>query len=560
MKNWGPGVDFKNSRFFADVELVNISFSGKVNFLNAKFSEFLNIENANFHDSVIFKDADFYKDARFLKSKFLSNANFNGSFFAKSAIFSNTKFFKSAGFFQTCFVGAARFNGSVFNGSVVFSESLFFGGLHLQREAASAQAIGRLVRGADENKALEAVSNNPNAMDYILVSTQGRAKRETGAFQTLNLSDSWCLGVVDFSDRVFSKAPSFQQARLAGPPQFFQSELHDGVNLMGAEFRFDEGARPISWESIFKKLCNRPRFVSVEAQTQASDQSVLKSIWLNDQTRRSLFQESVKPEGQGHKEVNPLWRSAFIAWREYALRLPHSDRLKDPTGMNWSDSSRKKRLAAAAEDAPQFEQAYRRLKLLMSGMGAHIEEQRFFACELRARQARRPETDTDIKFGEPSVAALYGLIADYGRSFVRPLWGLLAVWMLTSLLYVGLLQGVHEPTANSISLTRPPGLNEPYEVPSLSDRFKEHLDSERQRWRAKAYVFSQIAGPMVFAAEITLAPVANPIRHHPWAMAVNEAGPGWSAAFSLLRLIHRILALPLIFLFALALRRRFQLG
>ena len=569
--SFGGLADFNRASFGGDASFNSASFGGYASFNSASFGGYAWFNSASFGGYAWFNSASFGWDAWFNSASFgeyasFSSASFGGDARFESASFGEYAWFNSASFGRDArlnrasFGGYADFNSASFGGDARFNSALCLKGASFQRGAAPAQTVGRLVQGATGKNTAKALSSAPKDTDYTLVLSHGAAKRETGAFQGFSFSDGLSLGALDFSDRVFSKAPIFENVQFFGAPRFYRAELHDGVSLLGAEFRYDEGAPAISWDELVEHLKERTGFKSENDQTALPSQTALKTAWLNHLKREKVQYTGEKSKGLEPEQTNPFWRAALIAWRTYALRLPHTDRLKDPTGMNWSDSSRKERLAAAAEDAPYFEQAYRRLKLLMGGMGAHIEEQRFFACELRARQARRPETDPDIKFGEPSVAALYGLIADYGRSFIRPLWGLLAVWMLTSVLYAGLLQGVHEPQANSISLTRPPGLNEPYEVPSSSNRLKEHLDSERQRWRAKAYVFHQIVGPMVFAAEITLAPVANPIRHHPWAMALNEAGPVWAAAFSLLRLIHRILAIPLLFLFALALRRRFQLG
>ena len=69
----------------------------------------------------------------------------------------------------------------------------------------------------------------------------------------------------------------------------------------------------------------------------------------------------------------------------------------------------------------------------------------------------------------------------------------------------------------------------------------------------------QFAGPAVFALELTAVPVASPVSNHAWSAELNDR-PGWSTGFSLARLINRILSVPLLFLFALSLRRRFQLG
>ena len=157
----------------------------------------------------------------------------------------------------------------------------------------------------------------------------------------------------------------------------------------------------------------------------------------------------------------------------------------------------------------------------MAGIGSRTEEQRFYALELKARQAR---TDKDVKPGEKLFAPLYGAFSDYGQSLRRPIIWIAGIWIAFALVY------------GSLSLSLPaPAL---FAAPALE----------------------RAAGPLVYSAEMTLAPIANPNRHHPWAQDLAERQDWRSPAFAATRLLHRVLALPLLFLFLLTLRRRFQIS
>jgi hypothetical protein len=87
-------------------------------------------------------------------------------------------------------------------------------------------------------------------------------------------------------------------------------------------------------------------------------------------------------------------------------------------GTVWRDVRWPKRPKNVA-DAGRFVDAYERLKLEMNRLGKHEDELDFFARELQSRRMvlHRPTFGLAI--------ALYGLLCNYGRSYVRPLVGLL---------------------------------------------------------------------------------------------------------------------------------------
>jgi hypothetical protein len=77
----------------------------------------------------------------------------------------------------------------------------------------------------------------------------------------------------------------------------------------------------------------------------------------------------------------------------------------------------------ATDEAEDFIHAYERLKLEMNRLQKHEDELNFFALEL---QSRRVLQEQKLK-GSGLPIALYGLVSDYGRSYARPLYALIAV-------------------------------------------------------------------------------------------------------------------------------------
>ena len=81
------------------------------------------------------------------------------------------------------------------------------------------------------------------------------------------------------------------------------------------------------------------------------------------------------------------------------------------------------------DEAGAFIDAYACLKLEMDRLKKHEDELDFFALEL---QSRRVLQESVLK-GSGLPIALYGLVSDYGRSYARPLWALIAVAALGTL-------------------------------------------------------------------------------------------------------------------------------
>ncbi len=151
----------------------------------------------------------------------------------------------------------------------------------------------------------------------------------------------------------------------------------------------------------------------------------------------------------------------------------------------------------------------------------------------------------------------------------RPLAWLAGLWGVFALIYFGLavstgtldrpepeMASVLDQPAGSASAVSQTAPSDPGRGPIeaiLAPPIPPAMAAGDASWR-------QLFGPAAFSAEMTLAPIANPIRHHPWAQRLSQHEAGGSAWFAWMRLLHRALSVPLLFLLALTLRRRFQLA
>ena len=207
------------------------------------------------------------------------------------------------------------------------------------------------------------------------------------------------------------------------------------------------------------------------------------------------------------------------------------------------------------------------LKHQMGLTSDSMREQRFYRFELIARRLQ-----STTHWSERVSSRLFGWLADYGLSVSRPLGWLVLTMALCATAYFGL--------ARSAGLLDPAGPSQPVRVAIAPDHFYQEVPSAQewlmgqvvegpvQRLNALANARAdRIAealtngrGPILFAAELGFVPVSDPIGHHAWASTLSRQDSWQSTVFAGLRLTQRLISLILIFLAALALRRRFQIG
>jgi uncharacterized protein YjbI with pentapeptide repeats len=171
-----------------------------------------------------------------------------------------------------------------------------------------------------------------------------------------------------------------------------------------------------------------------------------------------------------------------------------------------------------------YERAYRTLKLAMEGHRARREEARFFRKELEARRMRpsmKPKSGgvKEVTLLEKGFSHAYEATSGFGESLLAPIYWLIGLWAIFSLIY-GMVAG--------------------------ELRFCSPLDST-----------CVISPAVILAGERTWLPfVESPVLSGWWHSATAEH----PFAASMVGIVHRILATILIFLLALAARRKFQIS
>jgi uncharacterized protein YjbI with pentapeptide repeats len=205
----------------------------------------------------------------------------------------------------------------------------------------------------------------------------------------------------DFTRATFNKWASFRRATFFGRADFPGATFSKWANFPGATF----SERAVFQGATFSE---RADFQGATFSKWADFQDATFSGWADFQGATFRGEISfVNAELKGE--------TSFAA-AEFKAEPPRFFNAKPHEGtvwhrVHWPDRPKD------SERAERFIDAYERLKLEMDRLKKHEDELNFFAREMQCRRVLQGVS------GLP--AALYGLLCNYGRSYVRPLWGLL---------------------------------------------------------------------------------------------------------------------------------------
>ncbi len=370
-------IDFSNIKFDRSFIAEGFLFpvQNKINFgpfgLAGPPSGLANFRGAIFSSDADFSDATFLGRADFHGATFLGRPNFRGAIFNHPTLFrpgdwadfSGATFFGSACFWSATFFGQANFR------TVTFGEPDFFG------VTSTDFWYTTFSSGADFSNATFSGEANFGGVTFGKLGffRAGRADFSGATFS----------GEANFLDVTFEKESlfvnatmkgltSFEQAKFASaPPQFFGAKLHQGTVW-----------RDVEWPPPPKDHIDAGLFVDAYA--------CLK-----------LEMDRLKKH---EDELN------FFALEMQSRRVLEGDRAHQVS--EW------KVFGCTVFVVHPFKIIFEKIKTL------RLRELfgRFSAQPLFARQARTIRVPRSL---HGFAIALYGWLSDYGRSYVRPLTGLL---------------------------------------------------------------------------------------------------------------------------------------
>jgi hypothetical protein len=281
--------------------------------------------------------------------------------------FSNLEFekpFLTQGFL---FVGAVYLSGAKFTKGASFKRATFGGDLHCI--------------GATFKVDCDFECATFNGMAYFdsaavdLAKFTGATFNEAGYFQRTDFN-----GVADFGLVTFNSYVNFEVKIFNFDVNFYCATFHDDASFKGATF--NEAAE--FYGAIFN---DRTNFEKAAFRNEAG--------FVN-----ATFKDESSFRAATFNKCPPRFFGATL----------HEGTSWDRVG--WPPNP------STAKDAEKFVHAYERLKLEMDRLRKHEDELNFFALEMQSRRVR----DGILK-GLP--IALYGVLCDFGRNYVRPIYGLL---------------------------------------------------------------------------------------------------------------------------------------
>jgi len=435
-------ADFDDQVFPEIVHFAGYIFPGPVSFAGCTFPAGASFDDARFEATALFDKARFDAPVSFKRAVFGGLADFDEAFFAGDAEFGHARFAMAN---EGPLVAAARFNRCVFEARADFREAIFEGAAKFARtrfagamrfdevrfstasdfSAIAAESIAAFAKtsfGGDARFAdaelegearfgearfdADAVFERAEFANATLF--RGAAFKRNAVFDGAKFrGDAFFGGCVfagpaSFADTRFKAETDFSEAEFASPVRFQRARLRGLASLNGADFLAASdfcGLRADGAVSL-----TDTRFVS------APD------------FRSARF---TQPPQMEMMRVDAAVRR-FRRWRAHGLRDPRP----------WLF-----RLMAVARDGQEAAR-FRQLRQLARDGLNHEHEGAFYAEEIRASRfwQHKPLGRGAGRFW---LGWLYGGIANFGRSALRPL----LVWALSTLAFALVYLGLRDAPA-----------------------------------------------------------------------------------------------------------------
>lgn len=474
--------------------------------------------NSAMFSTAIFRSATFSGLAMFDGVTFSGVVTFNGATFSGSARFPSATFSEAVNFEGAAFSGGALFRGATFCRLSVFDGATFSGGVSFDSTTFSGNA-----------RFNSATFSGDSGFDSATFSGSARFDRATFSGNA-RFVDAGFEGPAHFRVKAFEKQAWFDRCRFAQIVWFDGAAFRGDMDFTAAIFerlasferiQWPDDAR--HWHSAFHHALFRG---TLGLQTERGDG--FRSFAAFD---GATFERGIQMDDPSEANARMTFRKEVRA----AIAASHAD------GDDWSirETARRKEaekdkaravsrgeIAGYVRDArearlKQLERGCRVLKQVMEKASNKSREQLLYRFELQARRIQR-----GLPLGEAMFSDLYALASDYGASMVRPFLALAVLIGAFTAIFLGwawALGGVAEEGA----------------YPSALQAFD-------LSW---ANVFKPLSALTAEGATGS-------------ALAKTLLG-GDPLAASLVRVVatvESLFAIVLAFLFALAVRRRFQIS
>ena len=489
-------AEFESACFGELAKFTSVGFERNAVFRNASFKGNANFENASFKKGGIFNDISFEGGAFFVCANFEEHANF------RDVIVEGNANFRSASF-----EGNANFENASFEAYAVFRSAMFRKGAYFSGKAAEFRTDPvKQVFSANADMAAERAHWSGKLQGEPV-----KTALASCAFRRFDFAQGICCGHFVFDNRTILESADFSHALFLDQAKFYGSRLHQGVSFQAARFR--DALRPKQYEDLPEWAYARLYENALATAKRRGEQLAEKHVWI----------------AEFHSKLEADW-----AFKD------------DPPDRRQPVSAIVKRNTYYDE----LERCFRTLKLAMEDTRDRNMEGHFFQLELKARRQRTGERmnwfqamlagekrSSQVAWWEPLFSDLYGGLSDYGTSIMRPIvW---IVYLMLGFAVVYFLLGSVHVSLWKADWARDVGVYETW----------------NDIWNSLSYSASRMLGFGALGGDLHEGSLLYPIIDPD-----SEQRRAWSNfGVRLLGTAQSILAIILVFLSGLAVRRKFQI-
>ncbi len=407
------GINFSGFVFGNSANFSGCQFGDRANFSYAIFRDHADLSGATFGEFADFTHTKFGNAANLSCATFWRRANLSGTTFELVPNLSGTNFGHSADFSGAYFWGNADFSGATFGPFANFSGVMFFDGPNLSgttlgyatkfssakfHDYVDMRALSRdtwknLRSSFIENSQFTKSWSQERRERFLTIEDELGLSEEAGAdsFLALDFSDAHFESVADFSGRMFRGHAKFARTRFDQPPNFDNCKGTGQLDFYNARMGFGSNVTPFRWFPI------RVRYTNVRVRGWTMDGDIALRLRrvrkLAEETKNHDLERDLYIEERKAERGILLGRCAIDLWR--ALN-------QNPIR------------------ASEFPHAYVRA---LTGSINYLRAALTGILRIFAHTAWI------------AVMSVYWLLADYGRSFARPLLALVLSVFLFQALY-----------------------------------------------------------------------------------------------------------------------------
>ncbi len=404
-RHFGPGSRFDGAAFSGNASFQGATFSGVARFDSATFAGDANFQRANFTGVAQFDGTTFSGDASFEQAKFEKTAIFLRSKFeiGGDARFIGATFSRDVRFVGASFLSYARFDSATFSDLAHFDGTTFSGDASFDEATFTGPVLFKNATFSGDASFGRAAFENRTVFRWAKFEATGDASFERATFSDLaHFGGTTFSGDASFDEAIFSDNTSFDRVKFEKAALFRWSrfEVTDDGGVMSG--RMDYG----------KVVFSGP--VDFDGAVFAANPAHHSAAFLG-----ARFADLASFRGCGDHWVAALDEAEIkgrilIDERDEQESLRDFDSVVLPRAKDGGDNPETKESLLK-----ELEGGCRTIKVAMGAARNEIMEQRYYRFQLRARREQ-----AGVPRFERWVSYLFGYSADYGLSLTRPLAGL----------------------------------------------------------------------------------------------------------------------------------------